>query len=172
MEKNCRCPECNGKVEMQVKTICLASSVMLCCKDEDCGYIDRSELPASAKIGEATDERGRSTDYAVNALYVLGFVSVGDGCTEGARLLGLLGLPNDTTMASRSFGMIEERMSPIIQSVTNQILLENLMEEVRLTFNAAPDKDDTDYEMWRQSLEPDNNLPVLSTARYPAISVS
>jgi hypothetical protein len=78
MEKSCRCPECNGTVEMQVKTICLASSVMLCCKDEDCGYIDQSELPASAKIGEAMDERGRSTDYAVNALYVLGFVSVGD----------------------------------------------------------------------------------------------
>jgi hypothetical protein len=34
MEKNCQCPEeCNGEVEMQVKTICLTSSVMLCCKD-------------------------------------------------------------------------------------------------------------------------------------------
>jgi hypothetical protein len=30
---------------------------MLCCKDEDCGYVDHSELPASAKIGESTDER-------------------------------------------------------------------------------------------------------------------
>jgi hypothetical protein len=33
-------------------------------------------------------------------------------------------------------------------------------------------KDDTEYEMWHQSLEPDNNLPVLLTARYPGISVS
>jgi hypothetical protein len=138
MEKNCRCPECNGPVEMQVNTLCLASNVMLCCKDEDCGYIDHSDLPSSAKVGETSDERGRSTDYAINVLYVLGFVSYGDGPTEAGRLLGLLGLPNHTTMASRSFGIIEDRISPIIQSVTSQILLENLMEEVRLTYKAMP----------------------------------
>jgi hypothetical protein len=171
MEKNCRCLVCNGPVMMEVNTLCLASNVMLRCKDDDCGWIEHSDPPAVAKIGVSTDERQKTTGYAINALYVLGFISCGDGCSEGARLLGLLGLPNDTTMASRSFGTIEERMSPIIQSVTSQILLENLMEEVRLTFEGIPGKDETDFDNWRKSLDT-NNLPILSTSKYPAISVS
>jgi hypothetical protein len=43
MEKNCRCPVCNGPVEMKVKTVCLASNVMVSCIDKDCGYVDVSE---------------------------------------------------------------------------------------------------------------------------------
>jgi hypothetical protein len=170
MERNCRCPECSGPMEMKVNTICLASSVMLCCKDEDCGYIDHSDPPAPAKVGESTDERQRSTDYAVNVLYVLSFLSCGDGGTEAARLLGLLGLPNDTTMHSRSFGIVEERMSPIIQSVTNRILQENLIEEVRLTFAAIPNKDPRDFELWKNSLN-DNNA-VLPLDKYPKVDAS
>jgi hypothetical protein len=66
----------------------------------------------------------------VNVLWVLGFITVGNGCTEAARLLGLLGLPNDTTMESRSFTIIEERLGPYIVKLTNAIILENLTEEV------------------------------------------
>jgi hypothetical protein len=39
------------------------------------------------------------------------FISLGDGCTKAARLLGFMGLQNDTTMQSRSFSMIEERVA-------------------------------------------------------------
>jgi hypothetical protein len=92
---------------MKVKTLCLASNVMLCCKDEDCGYIDVSELPATAEIATVHPvnnkfiDREKSTDFAaVNTLYVHGFLSCGDGGTEAQRLLGLLGLPN--------VGIIEE----------------------------------------------------------------
>jgi hypothetical protein len=64
-------------------------------------------------------------------------------------------------------------MSHIIQSVTDQVLLENLLEEVKLTFKALPDKDDTDFANWLNSVKGNNNnMPVLSTAKYPAISVS
>jgi hypothetical protein len=159
MEKNCRCPRCNGPVEMKVKTLCLASNVMLCCTDLDCGYVDVSDLPATAEImnpniGNPLVDRERSTDFAIiNVLYVLGFICCGDGGTEAGRLLGLLGLPNDTTMQSRSFGIIEERISPFIQSVTNQILLENLTEEVRLTtFANVHGKDESDVANWRNSI--------------------
>lgn len=107
----------------------------------------------------------------MNALYVLGFVGNGDGCTEAARLLGLLGLPNDTTMQSRSFGIIEDRMSPFIQSVTRQILLEILKLEVKRTYALLPDKDDNDYELWTNSLG-DNASVVLSRGKYPEINVS
>jgi hypothetical protein len=71
MEKNCRCPKCNGPVEMKVKTLCLASNVMVCCMKKDCGYIDVSNLPATAEIGaKVLDDRNRSTDYSIkNVLY-------------------------------------------------------------------------------------------------------
>jgi hypothetical protein len=169
MEKNCRCPNCNGPVEMKVKTLCLASNVMVCCLDNTCGYVDVSDQPATAELGEKTDDRERSTDFAINILYVLGFLSSGDGGTEAARLLGLLGLPNDTTMQTRSFGLIEERISPFIQKVTDELLLENLSEEVRLTFAQLPDKDESDLITWKNSLS--SNI-VYSTAKYPSISVS
>jgi hypothetical protein len=172
METNCRCPECKGPVTMAVNTICLASNVMLCCNDEDCGYVDHSDPPASTKIGQAedNDRRERSTDYAVNVLYVLGFLSSGDGCSEAARILGLLGLPNDTTMQSRSFSIVEERISRIIQSVTSRILLDNLIEEVRLTFAAIPNKDPNDFELWRRSLYDSN--AVLPLDKYPKVDAS
>jgi hypothetical protein len=168
MEKNCRCPKCNGPVEMKVKTLCLACNVMVCCLDTDCGYVDVSELPATAEIGLSKD-RERTTDFAINVLYVLGFISCGDGGTEASRLLGLLGLPNDTTMQSRSFGIIEERISPFIQSVTTQVLLENLTEEVRLSFETIPDKDETDVANWKNSVI---NQSAYNKAKYPTITVS
>jgi hypothetical protein len=172
MEKNCRCPNCHGPMEMNVKTLCLASNVMVSCKDQDCGYIDVSDMPATAEVGAAKNDdqrRERSTDFAINVLFVLGALTCGDGSTEAARMLGVLGLPNDTTMQSRSFGVIEERISPIIQSVTDQILLENLTEEIRLTFAQAPDKDDSDLTTWKNSLSTDM---VYSKSKYPTISVS
>jgi hypothetical protein len=175
IEKNCRCPTCNGPVDVKFKTLCLASNIMLLCRDKDCGYIDVSEQPSTAEIGDRNEDdpsRNRMTDYAINVLYVLGFLSCGDGCTEAARLLGLLGLPNDTTMESRSFVIIEERISPIIQSVTNEILLENLTEEVRLTFEAMADKDASDFAMWKMAIAGGDNPLVLNTSKYPPISVS
>jgi hypothetical protein len=69
----------------------------------DCGYIDNMNPPAAADINVSQrfhreDGKERMSDYAINLLYVLGFLSCGDGGTEAGRVLGLLGLPNDTTM--------------------------------------------------------------------------
>jgi hypothetical protein len=148
-----------------VKIMCLASSLVVCCKDKVCGFVDHSEAPAPAKVGETTDDRARSTDYALNMLYVLGCIANGDGCTEAIRLLGLLGLANDTTMQPRSFNIIEDRISPIIQSVTRQVLVENLKEEVKLTFAALPDQDNKDYELWLTSPSEAMQLLCLPDAR-------
>jgi hypothetical protein len=52
------------------------------------------------------------SDYSLNVLYVLAFITCGDGGAEAAKLLGLLGLANDTTMETRSFQIIEERIGP------------------------------------------------------------
>jgi hypothetical protein len=76
MEKNCRCPRCDGPVHMDVKTLCLASNVMVSCIDKECGYVDVSDLPATAQVpvGPKADERERSTDFAINVLYVQGWI--------------------------------------------------------------------------------------------------
>jgi hypothetical protein len=96
-----------------------------------CGFIHYSDPRALVNIN-SKDNRERSTDYAINVLYVVGFLSVGDRGTEAARLLGLLGLANSTTMKTRSFTIIEERISPSIRTVTNNMLLENnIIAEVR-----------------------------------------
>jgi hypothetical protein len=44
-------------------------------------------------------------------------------------------------------------MSPIIQSVTAQILIENLTEEVQLTFDRTPGKDEMDMANWKKSID-------------------
>jgi hypothetical protein len=169
LEKTSRCLECYGSVDVSLQTLCLATSVMMSCKNPKCAFVYYSDPPAQVTL-ERLDNRARSTDFAINSLYVLSFLSCGDGCTEAARVLGLLGLPNDTTMESRSFGIIEGRISGKIQSLYNNLLEENLIEEVRLSMEVSPVHDANDFILWQQSLKTDN-VP-FSQSRYPSISCS
>ena len=43
---------------------------------------------------------------------------------------------------------------------------------MKLTFEAMPDKDDTDFAMWKMSISEDGNSIDYSLAKYPAISAS
>jgi hypothetical protein len=97
--------------------------------------------PASTTVGDPEAvSRERNTDLAVNILYVLGLISVGDGCSEAGRLLGLLGLSNHTTMEGRSFNaIIEESIRPYIEELTNEILHKNLEAEVKATVSDSSD---------------------------------
>jgi hypothetical protein len=165
LQKNCRCMDCGGELEPMLKTTCIATSIKLTCKDTTCGYIFYSDPPASADLDPTLDKRERTTDYAINILFVVGLLSCGDGCSEAAKLLGLLGLPNDTTMEGRSFGTIEDRISKKIHQVTDQILLENLVEEVRLSV-----QDINSFNLWNSALT--SEAIVLPTALYPRIQVS
>ena len=85
---------------------------MLTCKRVECGFVFNSAAPSAATLSGNHDEddQQRITDYAININYVLGFCSAGDGGAKAACVLGLLGLPNDTTMESRSFPTLEERI--------------------------------------------------------------
>jgi hypothetical protein len=171
-EANAICQECAGSVSLDVNTMCLASSLVVTCDNVNCGYVFHGEQPAPTKVHEETlDKRERSTDYAVNVLYVTAFLSMGDGCSEAARLLELLGLPNDTTMESRSFTIIEDRIGPIIRTLTRDILTENLVEEVRLTMDKSLVQDHHDFDIWKSSLKPDFVGPLMH-AKYPQITVS
>jgi hypothetical protein len=169
LQKHCRCPECDSRVVASMKSLCLATTITLTCTNPDCTYIDSMHPPATAKIN-ATDRshredgKERMSDHAINLLYVLGFLSVGDGGTEAGRLLGLLGLPNDTTMERRSFGMIEERIAPSIKGLAEDIMLQNLTEEVKRSVLLP-----NDFDLWKRSL---NGSVVLDKENYPRLRVS
>jgi hypothetical protein len=98
------CPECGGQLTIEVPTICITSSLFVSCKNEHCEFVGYTgDTPCAKTTMHEGDNYERMTDYALNVLYVLGFVSIGDGHTEAGRILGLCGLPNDTTMNTRSF---------------------------------------------------------------------
>lgn len=164
-QKLCLCPQCGGQLSMSLKTVCIATSMVMTCDRRKCGFIHYSDPPAPVNL-DSKDNRERSTDYAINVLYVVGFLSVGDGGTEAARLLGLLGLANSTTMKTRSFNIIEERIGPAIRKVTNDMLLDNLIAEV----TAAKCLSANDFELWERSLY-DKNFE-LDKCKYPKIQVS
>jgi hypothetical protein len=163
LQKHCVCPDCHEPLdEIAVKSLCLATTIKMTCSY--CGYIYYSDAPAKAEVGERIDDRERSTDYAVNVLFVLSFIGCGDGCREAARFLGLLGMPNDTTMETRSFNIIEDRLAPTLQKLGEDILFESLTEEVRLSIT-----DEFDAEAlakWEQGAV---DIP---KEKYPRISVS
>lgn len=166
IEKHGRCLDCEGPIEASMNTLCIATNLSFACMDSKCGYVYHSEAPAVAGQGhKALDNRRRSNDFAINVLFVLGFISCGDGGAEAARMLGLLGLPNDTTMETRSFQLIEGRISSTIWKLTEEILLENLTEEVKATV------DPVDFVLWQQSLKEDATFD-LPKDKYPKINVS
>jgi hypothetical protein len=169
---NAKCKSCNEALAFEVKTTCIASNVILSCTSRKCGYVFHSDPPAATTLHAGTnDKRERSTDYAINVLYVLSFLSSGDGCSEAARVLELLGLPNDTTMESRSFTIIEERIGPSIRKLTQELLLENLTEEVQLTMAASNEHDADDFKIWKSSVEA-GFVGDLSIRKYPLLTVS
>jgi len=131
-----KCPDCNVPIDVDIKTTCIASHVKAACLNVECGYVLHSNLPAPMTMHEKSkDNYNRTTDYAVNVLHVLGMMCNGNGCSEAAKRLGLLGLPNDTTMEGRSFHIIEECIGRIIHELTDETLLENLIEEARLSMD-------------------------------------
>ena len=126
VEKNTKCPLCGGKVELLEDTLTLATQFRLQCTKKDCAFIDYGTDLAKATVFEGTDKRERSTDYAVNVLFVLANIANGNGATEAARTLGMLGLPRATTMGGYSFTAIEERIAPAIAKLNEEILLQLL----------------------------------------------
>jgi len=163
-EKYAVCPKCQSGLVATFPTCCIASGLRLQCSNEWCDFVD-TQRPATANIplpetsGSPLIER--NTDYAINILYVLGFLASGDGGVEAGRILGLLGLPNSTTMEKRSFTIIEQRIGPILQGLCQEILQENLDEEVAIYYGDAEDENGHQlFDLWKA-----NSLPVASWPR-------
>jgi hypothetical protein len=165
VERNMICPECQGKVEMIHETVTLATKWRIQCLNTECNFIDHSDALAAAVLHTDDVKRERSTDYAVNVLYVVGVIANGDGATEASRMLGFLGLPRPATMKGFNFAVIEDRIAPTIWKLHEEIMLENLKKEVRATVT------ENEYHIWQQSLDPSSPIQ-LDKKDYPKIRSS
>jgi hypothetical protein len=167
------CPQCGGNVALMLRTVCIATSIGIECENnETCNWFVHPAPAAATTVHDMhEDNYERTTDYAVNVLYILGFISMGDGPTKAGRLLlGLLGLPNDTTMVSRSFGIVEERIAPFIWDLCQDLIRENVLEEAKLSMASSTLQDHLDYENWKQSL--DDPTMVLPHSKMPKFDAS
>jgi hypothetical protein len=170
--ENIGCPRCGSPVALSLRTLCIATSIGIECTDKEaCKWFLHPQQPVATTIHDDNDDSyERSTDYAINVLYILGFISMGDGPTEAGRLLGLLGLPNDTTMVSRSFGIVEERITPFIKELCDEIIHGNIVAEAKLSMEASPTQDHLDYNNWTQSLS--DPTMVIPAGKMPKIDAS
>ena len=164
LEEHMLCPLCKTKVDVSFPTVCLASSIRIQCENPICTFVEVNKPTSSAapQLGEnASPNIERNTDYAVNILYVLGFLTSGDGGKEASKVMGLLGLPRSTTMEKRSWPSIEKAISPAIRAVTDEIMEENLHMAVENYYADRTDEDGVSlFQRWKEhSLLEDNEKP-------------
>ena len=157
------CPNCQSSIQIETPTVGIATGTRLKCRNDFCSFLS-IKRPAPTNF-DLPDTAGspfitRTTDFAVNMLFVLAMTCSGDGPTEAGRALGLCGLPNSTTMQTCNFTSIEQRMAPVIHDVANQCFRKNLEKEVSLVL--ADKRDDVGvllFDRWKDNTLPDNLLP-------------
>ena len=94
------CPHCRARLIVSFPTVCIASGCQIKCREAHCNFVATCSPEITEFETGGSRKIGRNTDYAANILYVVAFIASGDGGTEAARILGLLGLSNSTTMQS------------------------------------------------------------------------
>ena len=163
LAKHLSCLKCQQPVAISFPATGIATSCKLVCADEvkcDCVALcapTSAEVPPEEGAGSA--KMTRSTAFAINVSHVLAFMASGDGGTEAEHVLGLNGLPNSTTMQS-AFGKMEQRISGPIQENTDEIVLNNLKEEVRLTFGDKTDNNNNKLCcLWSENKLPEDMWP-------------
>jgi len=159
------CPECGSRLEMTFPTEGIASGTRISCTNEvgGCTYVAAAP-PAQADVpmGDGRIRTGRNSDYALNICFVLSFIQSGDGGTEAARVLGLCGLPNSTTMQSRTFGTIESTIYPVIEGITERILFSNMKAEVSVVLGDKVDNNGQKlHDLWLEQQLPRELWPVI-----------
>jgi len=159
------CPECGSKLEVTFPTEGIASGTRIACANQVGGCVHVAAAPPAQSdfdIGDGRIKAGRNSDCALNVCYVLAFVQSGDGGTEAARVLGLCGLPNSTTMQSRTFGTIESAIYPTTEGMTERMLFSNLKAEVALAFGDQVNEDGAkSFDLWVEKKLPPSEWPVI-----------
>jgi len=166
MESHMKCPKCKSSItaSFPTKLQCIASSARIECTNQTCSFADEekpsvADVPMPANHGSAL--KPRTIDWQTNVLYMLAFLSVGDGGTEAGRLLGLLGMPNATTFGPRSFSIIEEHVGPVLQEIANELVHgKNLVEEVKHFFGDKKDDNNNSlFDLWVEKRLPKELWP-------------
>lgn len=155
------CPHCGARLKISFPTVCIASGCLIRCSHCQFDVVSPAtkatlNLPDRLQSGRRTP-RGveRNTDFAANIIFVLSFVASGDGGTEAGRTLGLMGLPNSTTMASRSFGNIESAIVATLINFTEKIIHDNLCAEVAAVLGDRVDENgESHIELWKSKRLP------------------
>ena len=123
--------------------------------ESHCDWAHDNDKREKTNMNEGQKHQGlqRVTDCAANVMCVLAFLTSGDGGTEASRLLGLLGMPNDTTIAGNAFSKVEEHIGPSIRQLAKDAVKENLIEEVRLGMVAHGNWNEATFNKWKSSLD-------------------
>jgi hypothetical protein len=114
------CRICNkGELVFSTKDIGVASVPNMSC--------NRSSNEASAELTstgymDSKSEQKALTDYTLSILYVLGFLSVGDGGSEAQCLLGFCDLSNYAAMEKSTFTWIEQTLHPVVMAIVEDII--------------------------------------------------
>jgi len=100
-----------------------------------CNWIDY-QGPSPADVPQPPTHQGsalivQNVDFEANVLFVLAFLTSGDGGGKAGLACGMLGLPNSTTMAPMSFNIVEECIGSVLQQHADDIVKANLVKEVR-----------------------------------------
>jgi hypothetical protein len=160
-----KCPKCKSTLIITFPTEGITSGCQIACSNEvaGCTYIAAASLAmAYVPLPNGSINTARNTDYALNIAFILSLLQSSDGGTEAARILGMCGLPNSTTMQARMFGKIEETIAPIVEELVNEILFENLKVEVSIFYGNKQDDDGTKlYDLWLEKKLPQNKWLVV-----------
>jgi len=135
MERYIGCPNCKSEVTASFPTTHIAIGSKIACKNDMCNWID-CQGPSSADVPQPPTHQGgalivRNVDFKAKVLFVLAFLTSGDGGVEVGRACDMLGLPNSTTIAARSFNILEEPIGPVLRQHAEGIVKANLVKEVK-----------------------------------------
>ena len=110
-----------------MKNVGVATIPLVSCRK--CSASHDAMHAAAAYVAKKTKHEALS-DYAIKVLFMLGFLSVGDGGTEAERFLSLCDLPAYTSMEKQTFSHIEQTIAPVLVEMQTEILFNNLQGEV------------------------------------------
>ena len=142
------CRKCKGELQFSFSSVGIWSQPTLMCTRKGCGNKKESSKPELLVASTKKTSHTRLTDFPVNILYVLGFLSVGDGGTEAQRVLGMLDLPNLTSMEKSTFSKIEQEVAPVIVSIAEEAMFDNLVEEIR----NSDHPEEFDIDKWKKAV--------------------
>jgi hypothetical protein len=77
-EKFAISPECDNALTIEFNTICIATTIFVKCNNPDCEFLAYTPGHCGKTTIHEGDGYERMTDHALNILYVLSFISMGD----------------------------------------------------------------------------------------------